>query len=743
MSGTDDRFRAVFDDLDELDAYIDARNAGQRVLPPAADDLAALFDTVERVRSLSLSERTGGEPERDFPALLAANLERELAATARGSISSNHRRSVTNDSAPNTLIRPAEHAPIPIPVRGRRDWVLPACQFVAAVVAFALVAGVLAAVLRGSDEPGSRTGSATDVADDVEVIADGSPEASVSSPASTPGLAATPDASGGYTLFDWERAAQVAAFELQQPFNFPKPFVLLGIKVEPNPDSDTSDPNAFDWILATYVDETDSSQSASIVFLQTLRPHEELLNDGATYAEYLLNDILIQKWTATSYEGTQFVEYRWVVGDVTNIVSAPLVGPITDPLLESFVGSIGPMVGAEDMNSTPEAEPTFSAWSDAQQAVYFELVRPAAVPETLFLDMIQVEPTIDDSFNVTAWYRRSDTVTFDPVGLQFSQRLKTCTFGKMGEDSIDIGGRQVRMSEGARQDGTQQIDFEWQAGELCLRIQVTISGPITEQTAVDFISSIPNDDVPATPATDPVSFSIDYATLTLSPDYGTCGESVTMRGDGFDPGTTAQLYGGGRLGDSFYPVADAVLVDESGSFLVEATVESIVANCDANVPQTSVGYRIGASTTQDDAKRSIDVDGPSAIAVFTLSSDVPAEVRERPDVPLCGTEEQFVEDGMRGPSGPNIAFRTCFVDAAAAGQLAEFISYESVGENINFEFIVRIYRSNADGTITILEDRTHDGIGGGGWSSTTCDGLDLSSGGFFEFSMCGEATQVE
>src|SRR5688500_13538387 len=129
MSGTDDRFRAAFDDLDELDAYIDARNAGQRGPQPADGDLAALFDTVERVRSLRGQRPARDEPDRDFPELLAANLERELSTTPRDSFSRNHRGVSAIDNAPNTLIRPAAHAPIPIPVRGRRDWMRPAFQF--------------------------------------------------------------------------------------------------------------------------------------------------------------------------------------------------------------------------------------------------------------------------------------------------------------------------------------------------------------------------------------------------------------------------------------------------------------------------------------------------------------------------------------------------------------------------------------------------------------------------------------
>jgi len=763
MTGSEDRTQTPIDDLDQLDAYIDARNAEQGGLLPDDDGLAALFDTVDRVRSLRATTLRGSDADHDFPERLVTNLERNLTPGAGRVTTQNHLDRSGGDALPAPSIHPAAHMPIPIRIHSRREWVRPAFQFVAAVFAFVLVAGILTAVLRGEGDLATRTGNSGDITNEVGVAVDSTPTSledagtSVTSTTTTSSSTLesrpTPDENGRFTFTGWEQAAQVSAFDLQQPFNVPEPFVLLSITVERDPDLDGSDPSAFDWVNAWYIDKTASSQFASIHFTQTQRPPEQPAGEGLTSEEYLLDNTPIQKWTYPAKDVT-YTEYRWAIGRVTNMVSAPIIGPITDPMLESFVASIQQSKDDPVGEPTPDASGAYAvaSFAEAQELAGFDLWELEALPPGVTLDGIRLETELDLSTvtmtrgrvdNVASWY----LVKSSQSGIRYSQWLRGCDAPGMEDaetSTLDIGGRQITRTLGTNVGGAQLADYRMEHDGVCLSVFAILNEVVTTElleSMVDLFPPPPASEgfTDATPTTEETTgFSVDFPVISVSPDYGACDATVMVSGSNFTPGTTVQFYGGGRLGDSFYLVAEAMLVDDLGSFLVETTVESIVSSCDVSAASDSVGFRVAASTVGGDAKAGVLADGPSATTVFTLSSDVPDMVRQRTRLLSCGTEEQFVEDGMRGPSGPNIDYRSCFTNALDAGQRAELVSYQSVGAGINYEFIATIFRANADGTITLLEDRTHDGSGAGGWILTTCDGLRTTADGLFEFDACVE-----
>jgi hypothetical protein len=249
------------------------------------------------------------------------------------------------------------------------------------------------------------------------------------------------------------------------------------------------------------------------------------------------------------------------------------------------------------------------------------------------------------------------------------------------------------------------------------------------------------------PATEPAaSFSLTHPVLTLTPDFGTCDDPVVAEASNFPAGATVAIYGGGRLGHVFAPVADDVVVRENGTFVAEIDVLALVGNCDLDqggwTNQFRIGASVGSSTSKEDAT-SAGGDPVGASAVFTHSSSTPTEVRERPRVPSCGTEEQTVEDGNFPTQGPNAEMRQCFLDAVQAGASVEFISITPMREGVNYEYILTVYRSNPEGSVMMYEDRTNDGSGTGGWLAQACTGLQITDDGQFEFASCDEAQAIE
>jgi hypothetical protein len=234
----------------------------------------------------------------------------------------------------------------------------------------------------------------------------------------------------------------------------------------------------------------------------------------------------------------------------------------------------------------------------------------------------------------------------------------------------------------------------------------------------------------------------DVATFTLTPDYGTCEDTIVARGQGFEPGSTVAFYGGPFPGDLFGEVADDAIVDSLGAFEVEIDLGRMIWECRGGEP-THEGqqFTVGASTQVNDTKGG-EFRDPGAVAMFTFSRDVPQAVKARAVLPPCGTEIQRVETGLGPAIGPDQAMRACLLSAYQAGKPVEFISHRP---SIEGNYITTIYRVLGPGEIEVLIDSTRDPFGAGRWEQSQCAGLSLAADGSLELELegCSEALPVE
>ena len=107
------------------------------------------------------------------------------------------------------------------------------------------------------------------------------------------------------------------------------------------------------------------------------------------------------------------------------------------------------------------------------------------------------------------------------------------------------------------------------------------------------------------------------ASLTLTPDSGSCDTAVMATGGGFITGTTVTIFAGPTPGDEFGVVARA-LVAADGRFSAPVSTEMFLPGCRGGAMPTTSGqrYMVGAMTGKG-PKEGDDWREPAAQAIFT------------------------------------------------------------------------------------------------------------------------------
>jgi hypothetical protein len=253
----------------------------------------------------------------------------------------------------------------------------------------------------------------------------------------------------------------------------------------------------------------------------------------------------------------------------------------------------------------------------------------------------------------------------------------------------------------------------------------TTIAPVVEPTA-------------ATDAT-PTALAIapKFPTLSISPDYVTCDDTVVARGMNFTAGTTVVIYGGPLFGDNFGPASDDVAVADNGGFEVVLDIGRIFAQCrGAEVQQDGAQFLLSAETGSTLTRGGFD--GPSALAVITFTNTAPDALKNRPRLPSCGVEVIRTETEMAPQGVPNVPARECFAAAVESGSAAEFISYVQTSD---FQIQTTIYRTISTDEVVILNNNATRGR----WEQYTCTGVDLPDQypQQFQFEQCSGLFAIE
>ena len=110
------------------------------------------------------------------------------------------------------------------------------------------------------------------------------------------------------------------------------------------------------------------------------------------------------------------------------------------------------------------------------------------------------------------------------------------------------------------------------------------------------------------------------ASLTLTPDSGSCDTAVMATGGGFITGTTVTIFAGPTPGDEFGVVARA-LVAADGRFSAPVSTEMFLPGCRGGAMPTTSGQRyvVGAMTGKGPKEGD---DWREPVALPTMRSDV-------------------------------------------------------------------------------------------------------------------------
>lgn len=154
------------------------------------------------------------------------------------------------------------------------------------------------------------------------------------------------------------------------------------------------------------------------------------------------------------------------------------------------------------------------------------------------------------------------------------------------------------------------------------------------------------------------------ASLTLTPDSGSCDTALMATGAGFVAGTTVTIFAGPTPGDEFGVIARATVAAD-GRFSVPVPIEMFLPGCRGGALPTTDGQRyvVGAMTGAG-PKEGDDWREPSAQAVFTRtfsSADYFRLVWQRTDLAVANGESD--ETWTWGPTPLTKVFQERYDDS--------------------------------------------------------------------------------
>jgi hypothetical protein len=399
-----------------------------------------------------------------------------------------------------------------------------------------------------------------------------------------------------------------------------------------------------------------------------------------------------------------------------------------------------PPTPTEEPGSTPDTSGAtwVTTFDEARTIAAFDVVEPTSLPEGVALNDIAAAPERVDAFF---------TIGSTSSVVEFLQTIASCadpsTDGERAD--IDLGGKTVRRTVRATGD-IANMEYRWQAGGICyVVLGETVGG--SQETVEALVAAIPLPQAGAQPTPTPQPAepaNPAHPTLTLSPIYGDCDDTVTATGRNFEPNSTIAIYGAGLLSDNPSAVVDAWTVGDDGSFAVEIDLARLINECGGGDPEREGNqYRLTASDMiLSNESKADDTEGEVfAHAVFTFMHGVPDVVLEREALPTCGTEIQRLESPLGPGTGPDPVLRQCFADAVTNGQLAELIVHQPTIEG---DYIALIYRSVGNGQVVIISDSTRDRFGSGQFTIMTCSGLTLEPTLYeFQWNACDGGAVLE
>ena len=420
--------------------------------------------------------------QRRAPALNGASIEPVPSETARYS------------SSPSRL-----------PTRMRTGWLRQGLGMVAAVLAVALLAGVLAVTFRnqGQSQQGGLGGGAT--ATDAVAVP-------------------TPDASGQYHNLSFAQAQQIAPFHLVQPAWVPSYLhdESITASVTNSTEAQSSTPAAstapptgtVQVVSVNFMGPWPKSPAVTINELQQDTPlgpsggPNSGLGVTSTTITIAGHPVMRSNWSITSAgppSGSN-TKYVWTDQGTTFQLMALITEPVNEQDVEHMIASMVQQSGTSSTASTTVPAPATVVtgpppltFTEAQQLVSFYVSEPSWVPQYLVNNGVviggfspRLTPTPQDVHNCSLQYRPTDSnQSYSLTIREFDSTKSPVVYGGTSS-TITIDGQTITRTVATRRNATDPhlLEFTWSYQGTFFWVDAEMGGPLTEQDIEHMIASM-------------------------------------------------------------------------------------------------------------------------------------------------------------------------------------------------------------------------------------------------------------
>ncbi len=480
--------------------------------------------------------------QRRAPALNGASIEPVPSETARYS------------SSPSRL-----------PTRMRTGWLRQGLGMVAAVLAVALLAGVLAVTFRnqGGDQQGGLGGGAT--ATDAVAVP-------------------TPDASGQYHNLSFAQAQQIAPFHLVQPAWVPSYLVSNGIDARvrrtletPNgtPAIQPASPEAIDSVSFAFGPRV--RDNGAVVMIQET---PDSVSFGSPPQDAVMSTLMLVGQTITKFEydsNLPIAGYQWRDQGTGFELKAYLDGQLTEQDVEHMIASMLEQSNEQETASTtvsvpatpnPSGASSFT-FEEVQQLAPFYVAQPTWMPSYLETKYANVPfgpgsaTPATPVVQVTLWYGPPVTAQLSVARQYFVELFETdqpSSFGFPGNPTpttVTVSGHAVARVEYT--NNGPYVNYQWQDQGTIFSLDAKIAGPLTEQDIEHMIASMLTPDSGA--STPPAAATTASGSAALTQADAIWSQVVKAINGGIDP-----ILKPSQLPDGFDTIKLESITPTDGSF---------------------------------------------------------------------------------------------------------------------------------------------------------------------------------